>query len=75
MKVTTHVVSQQRSCSLLGSLGRKFDLRTDDRLRFDEQAMTGRSGSGSAVPEIRKLPFGEISWPMSGNDPITEIVG
>ncbi|MDP1929242.1 MAG: hypothetical protein Q8K62_12135 [Thiobacillus sp.] len=34
-----------------------------------------RYGSGSAVDEIRKLPFGEISWPMSGNDPIAEVVG
>lgn len=32
-------------------------------------------GSGSAVEKIRKLPFGEISWPMYGNDPIADVVG
>jgi len=36
---------------------------------------TVSSGSGSAAEEIRKLPFGEISWPMSGNESIAEVVG
>jgi len=40
---------------------------------FDEHAMTDRSGSGSAAEEIKKLPFGDISWPMSGNDSIAEV--
>jgi len=35
--------------------------------------VTGRNGSGSAAEEIKKLPFGDISWPMSGNDSIAEV--
>jgi hypothetical protein len=36
--------------------------------------MAGRSGPGSAAEEIRVLQFGEISWPMSGNESIAEVV-
>jgi hypothetical protein len=36
---------------------------------------TVSSGLGPAAEEIGKLPFGEISWPMSGNESIAEVVG
>ncbi len=32
------------------------------------------SGLDPAVEEIRALSFGEISWPMSGNNAIAEVV-
>ena len=31
--------------------------------------------SGPAGQEFKKLPFGEISWPMSGHEPIGDVVG
>jgi hypothetical protein len=34
-----------------------------------------RLGSGPAAEAIRKLPFGEISWLMSGNESIAEVLG
>ena len=33
------------------------------------------SVSGPADQEFKKLPFGEISWPMSGDEPIGAVVG
>jgi len=33
------------------------------------------SAACTAEEEIRKLPFGEISWPMYGKDSIAEVVG
>ncbi len=41
---------------------------------FLSSMLSGRYGSGPAAEEIRKLPFGEISWPMSGNGIIAEVV-
>jgi hypothetical protein len=36
--------------------------------------LSSRFGSGPAAEEIRKLPFGEIYWLMSGNRIIAEVV-
>ena len=33
----------------------------------------GRCGSDPAAEKIRMLPFGEITWPMSGNEIIAEV--
>ena len=36
--------------------------------------LNDRNGSIPAAEEIKKLPFGEISWPMSGNGIIADVV-
>ena len=40
-----------------------------------EVRRNGRSVSGPAGQEFEKLPFREISWPMSGDEPIGDVVG
>ncbi len=47
---------------------------TSHEQSVERSLANGSSGSGPAVEEIRKLPFGEISWPMSGNGIIAEVV-
>jgi len=42
---------------------------------LSKHAATDHYGSGPAAEEIEKLPFGDISWPMSGNDCIAEVDG
>jgi len=48
---------------------------TQPEQALEYQTVKDCSGSGPATEEIRKLPFGEISWPMSGNESIAEVIG
>jgi hypothetical protein len=41
----------------------------------DAVGRTDRNGLCPAAEEIRKLPFIEISWPMSGNESLAEMLG
>jgi hypothetical protein len=42
---------------------------------LEYQTVKDCSGWGPAKEEIRKLPFGEISWPVSGKESIAEAIG
>jgi len=48
---------------------------TQSEQALEYQTVKDCSGWGPATEEIRKLPFGEISWPVSGNESIAEVIG